>query len=653
MVATADLSPRSVSSVADARSDITRSSVFSPEQRGGIVRRYFLIFATLVGGCLIASVLVELGFRFVETRQGLQTVHHQMAELAAVQIQNYVENIAQALHIAAVPRQLDDHQLTKDYAFNLRTLIKNVPSIRDVFAVGLDGRERLRVSRISESVANASVDHSSDPFFITARSGKTYFGPINFPSDSLEPRITMSVSIEAYAGDVSGVLAAEVNVRYVWDVIQGIHIGKSGYAYVVSGAGTLVAHPDLQLVLQHKDFSNLPQVAALREPGSGESGTGLYWSLSGQPVFVSYQRIPDIGWTVLVERPLLEAYAPVLISLGRTSGIMLVVCLLAVGAAVRLGRRVVKPIEVLREGAGRLEAGDLNTRLHLDTGDEFEELAEDFNRMATRLQEAYAELEQKVVVRTQALEQSLNEVRALGETIQAVSASLDLQKVLQTIVLRATQLCQSDAGLIYRFDERAQEFRFRAGHLLRPEFIGTLEAAPQTHLAAIYVAPGDSEEALVRQVTEHFPNVSAIPVREGLAAVARVIATIGNALRLVALITLAAGILVLGGAVAAGHRRRVYDSVVLKVLGATRGTIAAAFLLEHGLLGLVTAIVAAGLGTLAAYALVIGPMRSEWVFLPAPLAMILGLAVVLTLVLGFAGTWHALGAKPAAYLRNE
>jgi putative ABC transport system permease protein len=182
---------------------------------------------------------------------------------------------------------------------------------------------------------------------------------------------------------------------------------------------------------------------------------------------------------------------------------------------------------------------------------------------------------------------------------------------------------------------------------------GTLEAAPQTHLAAVYVAPGDSEEALVRQVTERFPNVSAIPVREGLAAVARVIATIGNALRLVALITLAAGILVLGGAVAAGHHRRVYDAVVLKVLGATRGTIAAAFLIEHGLLGLVTAIVAAGLGTLAAYALVIGPMHSEWVFLPAPLAAILGLAVVLTLVLGFAGTWHALGAKPAAYLRNE
>jgi putative ABC transport system permease protein len=182
---------------------------------------------------------------------------------------------------------------------------------------------------------------------------------------------------------------------------------------------------------------------------------------------------------------------------------------------------------------------------------------------------------------------------------------------------------------------------------------GALEAAPQTHLAAVYTAPGAAEDNLVRQITDRFPNVSAIPVREGLEAVARVIATIGAALRLVALITLAAGILVLGGAVAAGHRRRVYDAVVLKVLGATRGTIAAAFLIEHGLLGVVTAIIAAGLGTLAAYALVTGPMRSDWVFLPMPLAAILALAVVLTLVFGFAGTWRALGAKPATYLRNE
>jgi len=181
---------------------------------------------------------------------------------------------------------------------------------------------------------------------------------------------------------------------------------------------------------------------------------------------------------------------------------------------------------------------------------------------------------------------------------------------------------------------------------------GTLEGAPQTHLAAVWMSPAE-EEPLVRAVTERFPNISAIHVREALATVDRILDMIRDAVQLTALITLAAGTLVLGGAIAAGHHRRVYDAVVLKVLGATRRTITSAFLIEHGLLGLLASLIAGVLGTVAAYFLVTGPMKTEWVFLPVPLLWTLGLAVLLTLGLGFAGTWRALGAKPAPYLRNE
>src|SRR5215467_8314556 len=181
---------------------------------------------------------------------------------------------------------------------------------------------------------------------------------------------------------------------------------------------------------------------------------------------------------------------------------------------------------------------------------------------------------------------------------------------------------------------------------------GALEGAPQTRLAAAYLAQTE-EEALARAVIERFPNISAIHVREALAAVDRVVGMIGNAVRLTALVTLAAGTLVLGGVVAAGHRRRVYDAVVLKVLGATRGAITRAFLIEHGLLGVLTALIAGALGTLAAFFLVTRLMKTDWVFLPAPLLWTVALATLLTLTLGFAGTWLALGAKPSSFLRND
>lgn len=179
---------------------------------------------------------------------------------------------------------------------------------------------------------------------------------------------------------------------------------------------------------------------------------------------------------------------------------------------------------------------------------------------------------------------------------------------------------------------------------------GTLEAAPQTRLAALYASPL-AAEVVVHRVTERFPNVSAISVGEALQQVGLVVAKIGVAVRVVALFTLAIGVLVLAGAVAAGHR--VHDAVVLKVLGATRGAVALVFLIEYGLLGLAAALIAAGLGTLAAWLLVTGPMRLAWLFLPAPLLLTAAGAVLLTLILGFAGAWRALGAKSAQWLRNE
>src|SRR5262249_4152678 len=105
-----------------------------PGRPSRIVRRYFLIFATLVGSALVTSVLVEMLFRFQETRRNLALEHSQMAELAGLRIRNYIEDIAQAVRFAQ-PRTLDRDRVTDDYNLDLRILLKNVPAIRDVVAI--------------------------------------------------------------------------------------------------------------------------------------------------------------------------------------------------------------------------------------------------------------------------------------------------------------------------------------------------------------------------------------------------------------------------------------------------------------------------------------------------------------------------------------
>ena len=181
---------------------------------------------------------------------------------------------------------------------------------------------------------------------------------------------------------------------------------------------------------------------------------------------------------------------------------------------------------------------------------------------------------------------------------------------------------------------------------------GLLERAPQTQLATVKVRP-DAEDAVDRAVGDRFPSVTVVRVREALEAAALLIGHIATAVSLAALVGLAVGILVLGGAVAASHQRRVYDAVVLKVLGARRATLARAFLYEYGLLGLTAAVLAAAIGSLAAYLVTTELLEMSFVFRPGAVAVGALPGVAIALIFGFAGTWRALSQPAAPLLRNE
>ena len=181
---------------------------------------------------------------------------------------------------------------------------------------------------------------------------------------------------------------------------------------------------------------------------------------------------------------------------------------------------------------------------------------------------------------------------------------------------------------------------------------GIIAQAPQSYLATAKTHP-EREAALESAVADAFPNVSAIRVRDVLDRVSGILGHIAMAVRATASITLLAGTLVLAGAVAAGHRRRIYDAVVLKVLGATRRNITIAFLWEYGILGLVTATIAAVAGSAAAWVVMTRVMEGDFVLLPGAVAVTVLLATAVTVGFGYTGTYRALSHKAAPLLRNE
>jgi signal transduction histidine kinase len=448
-----------------------------PAPRGRLVRKYVVVLLLLVGGVLLVSSAVDLYFSYQETRAALVRVEHEQAVAAAARIEQFVQDTERQLRWTTQAAFDDPAMAQEQREVDYLRLLRNVPAITEISYLDASGKERLRVSRLTLDAVDSREDHSQAPKFLEARAGKTYFSPVYFRNES-EPYITLAVSAGAPGAEVT---AAEVNLKAVWDVVSRIRIGQGGYAYVVDSLGRLVAHPDISLVLQKRDLSALPQVRSARDPRltEGDEAAGMIAAgLQGGQFLIVYAPIATLGWLVFVEQPLGEALAPLQASIIRSVVLFALGLVLSVLASVLLARRMVAPIRALQAGAARIGAGDLGHRIQIRTGDELEALGNEFNRTATQLQESYASLEEKVVVRTRELSNALAEVRALSEISQAVSSTLDLPTVLTTIVDRAVQLSGAHSGVIYEYDDATQEFHPRTTHRMAEEHFEALRATP-------------------------------------------------------------------------------------------------------------------------------------------------------------------------------
>ncbi|MGY4331624.1 signal transduction histidine kinase/DNA-binding NarL/FixJ family response regulator [Bradyrhizobium sp. LB7.2] len=246
------------------------------------------------------------------------------------------------------------------------------------------------------------------PAFRGANESRAYYGPVYFLGDT-EPFMTLATRGTGLAPNV---IVAEVNLRFIWDLVAGIRVGNTGKAYVVDRMGVLIAHPDLWPALRRSDLSSHADVRAALDGVGPPSGGLVKEDLSGQRVLSTYATVPSLGWLVFVELPLSEAYEPIYASIGRSTFLLVILLACAVLVSLFLSRRMTVPIQILTQGARRIESGDLGLRLAIKTGDELEALGDQFNRMAAHLRESYATLERKVIERTSELEKTRDQALA-------------------------------------------------------------------------------------------------------------------------------------------------------------------------------------------------------------------------------------------------
>lgn len=334
-----------------------------------------LITAVLIPLSLygILSIWTSRHFNFKAVSEGNINV----AKRAAEEIDLYVTNSISILN--ALAQNLGRFNIPKEeQKLILGNYVLNFPSFQQIYIKDKGGKE------IISTNDTLRRDQPHDTAYQAALKGRIYKSDV-FISSNLTPSMTLAIPLKRL-NTIEGVAIADINLIAMWNLVDSIKIGESDYAFVVSRDGRLIAHglgDGKTRVLSNENMKSLPIVKGVLQ---GEYATGLYKNIEGKEVIGVAAPIPSLGWAIIIEEPLKEAYAPARqMTVLLTLLITFFVALASVIGYAGSRQHIMQPIKTLIGATRRIAGGNLDEEVTLSSKDEFQEVGDAFNRMMTQL----------------------------------------------------------------------------------------------------------------------------------------------------------------------------------------------------------------------------------------------------------------------------
>jgi signal transduction histidine kinase len=374
-----------------------------------------VVVVVLVAAAIVSVGVSELYFSYEDGKRALTEVEADKAAAAAVSIDQLLQGILGDLDSLADP--------TVDRPLLFPRLVGRQRLLSELMYLDGSGRDCVHAYSFEADAINTSVCGGADldrPELVGARGGRPYFGDVVFDAFDNRPHMTVAVA-EHPPGE--GVIVADVDLRSVVEAIGSARIGAAGYAYAVDAKGELIAHPDVNLVLKHTSFAALPQVQAAMTGAPLDQADVVTTGRdpNGREVLSAYRRVDPPGWWVFFEEPTSEAFAPIEAAIWRTALLLAVFLCVAVVTSILLARNLARPVESIQVAAAKIGSGAFDQRIEISSRDELGALAEEFNRMAARLQASYAGLEYQVQERTLELTSALSRLDEQTRELEAAS----------------------------------------------------------------------------------------------------------------------------------------------------------------------------------------------------------------------------------------
>jgi len=411
--------------------------------RRSLFQKYLSVLTAMICGTLLLATIAQTVLSLREQRERADALLITEARLASVQIQSFLSAIAGSMAWVLDYDQPGMQPSLAEIHDDSHRLLRKVAALSQLRYVGADGCVRMDVSRVATDRAGKCAELPLAPteqaLLAEARQQQVAYGPVQF-RDGTEPTMTIAMAARGARG---GVLLAQIDLRQIHATVTGIEVGRTGYAYIVDRDGELIAHPDPIQVLRRLDLRGSPAFSAARRAAPTQATT-LTRDLGGHYVLSAFTTVTGPGWWVCAQQPAREAFSPIFASLWLTLLVIVVAMLGAIGASYFLAQRMARPILAVRDGAEKMGAGALDTRIVVTTGDEVELLAHEFNRMAGALGASYAELEEKVRQRTHALELVSTQLREQAGQLAQLNAELSVR--LDELALRRDEAERASAA---------------------------------------------------------------------------------------------------------------------------------------------------------------------------------------------------------------